>query len=292
MTMKARSFQGRFVSLVIAVGMLVCIAAFSSASRAAIIRYVTPNQPNAPGATDLKITLTDNNNMAGIPVILKGSATLPLDIWDANDTTIKDNKITFNSLGANSTVPQGKSASGTLVTQGAANGIKISSAAWSYNKGADVNIAVAGIKVTIAKKDPGGLFGEVILNNTDANKVTFSNFQLSYNIPASYFGTSNTQLDNLTLNNLYISAGVPVSESLTSLDAGATEVFDFGLGSVNWPDYIGVSFTMTDSSGNSFGLSVADNGVPEPSTLVLGGIGLMSYLGFLALGPRASKAGG
>ena len=110
----------------------------------------------------------------------------------------------------------------------------------------------------------------------------FSNFLLSYNIAAANFVDTGEGLQNTFENNLYISLGVSVPASLTSLAPGGTATFDFGAGLVDKYDYIAFSFDSYSSpalsSSDSLGSTgFADNVVPEPSTwalLMLGFVGL------------------
>jgi len=113
--------------------------------------------------------------------------------------------------------------------------------------------------------------------------------RVSYNIPAANFADTGAGLDNLTLNNLYISLGVTVSESLTSLAANQSVTFTFGLDSVDALDYIAFSFdaysSQSLSSADYLGsLGYASNAVPEPSTWAL------LILGFAALGYAGHRA--
>jgi hypothetical protein len=87
----------------------------------------------------------------------------------------------------------------------------------------------------------------VVVTNDSGATEYFNNFLLSYNIPAADFVDTGDGLEALTENNLYISDGVPVTASLTSLAADASAVFMFGLDSVDALDYIAFSFDADSS---------------------------------------------
>jgi hypothetical protein len=79
--------------------------------------------------------------------------------------------------------------------------------------------------------------------------------------------------------NYDITLGLSDGSSLTKSVSGASgaDFFGFYDGAVNW-----VEFTTTDPAGFAIGeLAMAKNVVPEPGTLLLLGMGLLS-LGFLA----------
>jgi hypothetical protein len=128
----------------------------------------------------------------------------------------------------------------------------------------------------------------VVVTNDSGATEYFNNVLLSYNIPAADFVDTGDGLENLTVNNLYILSGVPVSTSLTSLAPDAKAIFTFGLDSVDALDYIALSFDVYSSSSLSPGdylgsMGVADNAVPEPSTWA------MMLIGFAGLGYSAYR---
>jgi hypothetical protein len=201
--------------------------------------------------------------------------------------------ITFN-VAPGATLRVGDVVTGTISLKKAVANLAVTASQWSYRIPlAPIPFDFGENAVKIAKLDVGGggtgLEGEAVVTNDTGATEYFANFLLSYDIPAADFADTGEGLQNLTNNNLYISAGVPVSASLTSLAAGATAVFLFGLDSVDALDYIAFSFDAYSSpslsSADYLGsLGYASNAVPEPSTwtlLVLGFAGL-GYAGYRA----------
>ena len=96
-------------------------------------------------------------------------------------------------------------------------------------------------------------------------------------------------LQNLSENSLYISSGVSVPTSITSLAPGEAATFFFGTGLVDKYDNIAFSFDAYSSpsllpSTYLGGMGFADNAVPEPSTWA------MLVLGFAGLGYASHRA--
>jgi hypothetical protein len=256
------------------------------------IKFTTPkavaNGTNGP--TDLQLTVTNG------AVISKGTAVLPGGVWPAPGKTgngiAAGNLITFNVI-PGFPLAAGDVATGTIsLTKGIAN-LAITAAQWSYPIPlAPIPFTFGKNAVTITKLDIGGggtgLEGEVVVTNDSGATEYFSNVLLSYNIPAADFVDTGDGLENLTVNNLYILSGVPVSTSLTSLAPDAKAIFTFGLGSVDALDYIALSFDVYSSSSLSPGgylgsMGVANNAVPEPSTWA------MMLIGFAGLGYSAYR---
>ena len=153
------------------------------------------------------------------------------------------------------------------------------------------DFAANAVKVTKLGTGGGGtgLEGEAVVTNDTGATEYFSNFLLSYNIPTADFVDTGEGLQNLSENNLYISSGVSVPASLTSLAPGGMATFLFGAGSVDKYDYIAFSFDAYSSpsllpSTYLGSMGFADNAVPEPSTWA------MLVLGFAGLGYASHRA--
>jgi PEP-CTERM motif len=270
-----------------------CAAFPEMADAGQFIKFTTPkavaNGANTP--TDLQIDVTNG------AVISKGTAVLPGGVWPApgkaGNGIAAGDVITFN-VAPGSALAVGDVVTGTIsLKKGVAN-LAVTAAQWSYPIPlAPVPFTFGKNAVEIAKLDVGGggtgLEGEVVVTNDTGATEYFSNFLLSYNIPEADFVDTGDGLENLTVNNLYISSGVPVSASLTSLAAGASAVFMFGLDTVDKYDYIAFSFDAYSSpslsSADYLGsLGYASNAVPEPSTWTL------LVFGFAGLGYAGRQA--
>jgi hypothetical protein len=250
------------------------------------IDFTTPKAPANGGfdPTDLQITVTNGTTIS------KATAVLPNVAWPPAGKTgngvIAGNVVTFNALPG--FLRAGDVVTGTIsIAKGVPN-LAVTDAEWSYRiplANQPVNFAKNGVKVS--KLDIGGggtgLEGEAVVTNETGATEYFSNFLLSYNIPAADFVDTGEGLANLSTNNLYISSGVSVPASLTSLAPGEMATFDFGAGLVDKYDYIAFSFdaysTPSLSPSSYLGSTgFADNAVPELSTWA------MLMLGFAGLG--------
>lgn len=285
-----RSFSLPLAPIVIAA---MCAAFPGIVHAGQFVKFTTPKaiaNGTAP-PNDLQITVTPGS------VISKGTAVLPSGVWPpsgANGNGIAaGGVITFN-VAPGSALAVGDVVTGTISLKKAVPNLAITASSWSYPVPlAPIPFTFAKNAVEIAKLDVGGggtgLEGQVTITNDTGATEYFNNFLLSYNIPAANFVDTGDGLDNLTLNNLYISSGVSVPESLTSLAANETAVFTFGLDAVDALDYIAFSFDAYSSPslspGDSLGsLGVASDAVPEPSTWVL------LVLGFAGLGYAGHRA--
>ena len=189
----------------------------------------------------------------------------------------------------------GDVATGTISLKKGVPNLAITAAQWSYPIPlASIPFNFGKNAVQVTKLDVGGggtgLEGEAIVTNDTGATEYFANFLLSYNIPAADFVDTGEGLQNLTDNNLYISSGVPVSASLTSLAAGASAVFMFGLDLVDALDYIAFSFDAYSSPSLSplptlsAAWATPAMPLPEPSTWTL------LFLGFAGLGYAGHRA--
>ena len=270
-----------------------CAAFPEIADAGQFIKFTTPKAVTngAAGPTDLQIDVTNG------AVISKGTAVLPGGVWpapgNAGNGIAAGNVITFN-VTPGSPLAAGDVATGTISLKKGVPNLAITAAQWSYPIPlAPIPFNFGKNAVQVTKLDVGGggtgLEGEAIVTNDTGATEYFANFLLSYNIPAADFVDTGEGLQSLTDNNLYISSGVPVSASLTSLAAGASAVFMFGLDWVDALDYIAFSFdaysspslSPTDYLGS---LGYASNAVPEPSTWTL------LVLGFAGLGYAGHRA--
>jgi hypothetical protein len=257
------------------------------------IKFTTPKAVanGAAGPTDLQIDVTNG------AVISKGTAVLPGGVWpapgNAGNGIAAGNVITFNVI-PGFPLAVGDVATGTISLKKGIPNLAITAAQWSYPIPlAPVPFNFGNNAVQITKLNVGGggtgLEGEVVVTNDTGATEYFNNFLLSYNIPAADFVDTGGGLQNLTVNNLYISSGVPVSESLTSLAPDAKAIFTFGLDSVDALDYVAFSFDAYSSpslsSADYLGsLGYASNAVPEASTWTL------LVLGFAGLGYAGHRA--
>jgi hypothetical protein len=253
------------------------------------IAFTTPKAPASAGKdpTDLQITVTNG------ATISKGTAVLPNVAWPKPGKTgngaIAGNVVTFTAeTGLTGPLLRaGDVVTGTISLEKGVDKLEITGAEWSYpiplvNQPFD--FAANAVKVTKLGTGGGGtgLEGEAVVTNDTGATEYFSNFLLSYNIPAANFVDTGEGLQNASENNLYISSGVSVPTSITSLAPGEAATFFFGAGSVDKYDYIAFSFDAYSSpsllpSTYLGGMGFADNAVPEPSTwamLVLGFAGL------------------
>jgi hypothetical protein len=276
-------------------------SAFSeTASAGKFIEFTTPKAlPNGTAdPTDLEITVT-----AGA-TISKGTAVLPTGAWPAAGKTgngavsAAGNVITFTAVPGG--LRAGDVATGTISLAKGVPNLAITGGEWSYPiplKNLPFAFGANAVKVSKLSVGGGGtgLEGQaVITNNTGATEF-FSDFLLSYNIPAADFVDTGEGLETLSTNNLFISSGVPVPEPLTSLAPGQAATFLFGAGLVDQFDYIGFSFDAFSSASlspsDSLGsMGFADNAVPElPTwTLLLAGFSATGVI--LARRARAVKA--
>lgn len=255
------------------------------------IDFTTPKAPANAGfdPTDLQITVTNGTTIS------KATAVLPNVAWPPSGKTgngiIAGNVAAFNALPG--FLRAGDVVTGSIsITKGVAN-LAVTNAEWSYRiplANQPVNFAQNAVKVS--KLDVGGggtgLEGEAVVTNETGATEYFSNFLLSYNIPSADFVDTGDGLANLSTNNLYISSGVSVPASLTSLVPDGTATFDFGSGLVDKYDYIAFSFDAYSSpslSPSSYlgSMGFADNAVPEPSTWA------MLMLGFIGLGYASQR---
>jgi hypothetical protein len=267
---------------------LAICAALPQASYAAskFINFTTPKALANGGTdpTDLELTVTTG------ATISKGTAVLPTIAWPApgktgNGSVIgAGNTIIFNSTGF---LRAGDVVTGTISLQKGVNNLAITGAEWSYpvpllNKA--FNFAENGVKVSWLNIGGGGtgVEGEVVVTNLSGATEYFSNFLLSYNIPAANFVDTGDGLANLSTNNLYIGSGTPVPASLVSLAPDQSAFFVFGANTVEPLDYIAFSFDAYSSpslsSADYLGSMGYASNAPEPSTwalLILGFAGLM-----------------
>src|SRR5262249_53276407 len=155
---------------------------------------------------------------------------------NGNFSSSAGNAVTFDTV-AGMTINTGERVTGTISLASSIRNLQIIGAAWSYPDQSVQEFTMPPTAVRITKLDVGGggtgLQGEVVVTNTSADTIYFQDVALSYNIPEYHFFDDGVQLANLTTNDLFVSSGVPVPVSLTSLAGGASATFDFGAGLVN-----------------------------------------------------------
>lgn len=246
---------------------IVLLSAVVTASHAMgdVIQVFESTNNNRNPAIDARITLNGNVNAGASNVFGPG--------------TVNANVVTF----VGGPLASGKAHKMAIAST---NGVNATKFEFSFAANPNVEVQQTGALVDMESGkylSDGVLHGFASVTNDDTNSLTFSNFAAAVDIPASNFGSSQSQLQSAITNNLFLSSGTPAGvPSGFQLSPGATDFFDLGPVSASGYEAAVFNLAYTDQtlpvSSFDFGGVASGNVVPEPATLTLCGIAALTIL--------------
>lgn len=153
---------------------------------------------------------------------------------------------------------------------------------WSFPADPNQEKKVPQVGKEDRKKPGNSLDGFIDIFNEDSVTLFFSNFRIAKDVPETFFGTSDTELQALIDNELFIDQGilVPFPSSFSLLPSQSIR---FDLGIVTEADYLVTVFDVDFSSTPTNDLitlgHASKNIIPEPSTFILFAVGILAIIG-------------
>lgn len=135
------------------------------------------------------------------------------------------------------------------------------------------------IEVKDGKKQGNSVDGFMDFTNEDTVPIYVSNFRIARDVPASFFGSSDSQLDALIANDLFIGQGTQVSFP-SSFTLQPNEVRTFDLGEVTEDGYLVTLFDAGFSPTAPPDITIGHASVPEPRAYVFLAIGILCLLAY------------